>query len=102
MHARSYRDVASILKHGLDRVPLVVAALPAVASAPRLLKDIHEILEDRYGVRSTIVTSQLAPEKWPGRLGEATLADASVDRLRHGAYRIALKGPWKRKEKAAV
>ena len=45
------------------------------------------------------MTSQLPPEKWHDRLGEPTLADAILDRLLHGAYRIALKGPSRRKEK---
>jgi DNA replication protein DnaC len=60
--------------------------------------DLLEILEDRHGARSTIMTSQLPPEKWHDRLGEPTLADAILDRLLHGAYRIALKGPSRRKE----
>lgn len=61
-----------------------------------------EILEDRYGASSTIVTSQLPPEKWHDRLGEPTLADAIMDRLLHRAHRIALKGPSRRKEQAAA
>lgn len=64
--------------------------------------DLLEILEDRYGLRSTVVTSQFPPEKWHERLGEPTLADAILDRLLHGAYRIALKGPSRRKEKPAA
>lgn len=63
--------------------------------------DLLEILEDRYGSRATILTSQLAPNKWHERLGEPTLADAILDRLLHGAYKIALKGPSKRKEEVA-
>jgi len=61
-----------------------------------------EILEDRYGARSTIVTSQLPPEKWHDRVGEPTLADAILDRLLHRAHRIALKGPSRRKEQAVA
>lgn len=61
--------------------------------------DLLEVLEDRYGSRSTIMTSQLPAEKWHEHLGEATIADAILDRLLHGAYRIALKGPSRRKEK---
>jgi len=55
---------------------------------------------DRYGSRSTIMTSQLPPAKWHDQLGEATIADAILDRILHGAHRIALKGPSRRKEKA--
>lgn len=61
-----------------------------------------EILEDRYGTRSTLVTSQLPPEKWHDPLGEPTLADAILDRLLHRAHRIALKGPSRRKEQAVA
>lgn len=58
-----------------------------------------ELLEDRYGNRSTVVTSQLPVASWHDYLGEPTVADAILDRLVHNAYKIALKGPSKRKEK---
>jgi DNA replication protein DnaC len=61
-------------------------------------RDLLEILEDRYGSRSTIITSQLPPAQWHDYLGEATLADAICDRLLHNAHRIVLKGPSRRKE----
>ena len=61
-----------------------------------------EILEDRYGARSTIVTSQLPPEQWHDRIGEPTLADAILDRLLHRAHRIALQGASRRKEQAVT
>ena len=60
-------------------------------------RDLLEILEDRYGVRSTIITSQLPPQ-WHDYLSDATLADAICDRLLHNAHRIVLKGPSRRKE----
>lgn len=59
-----------------------------------------EILEDRYGRRSTIVTSQLPVEKWHDHIGDPTIADAVLDRLVHNAHRLKLKGPSKRKESA--
>jgi DNA replication protein DnaC len=46
------------------------------------------------------MTSQLPPAKWHDQLSEATIADAILDRILHGAHRIALKGPSRRKEKA--
>jgi DNA replication protein DnaC len=61
-------------------------------------RDLLEIFEDRYGLRSTILTSQLPIEHWHDHLGEATLADAICDRLLHNAHRIALTGPSWRKE----
>jgi DNA replication protein DnaC len=61
-------------------------------------RDVLEILEDRYGLRSTIITSQLPPAQWHEYIGEPTLADAICDRLLHNAHRIVLQGPSRRKE----
>ena len=61
-------------------------------------RDLLEILEDRYGSRSMIVTSQLPPAQWHDHLGEPTVADAICDRLLHNAHRLVLKGPSRRKE----
>jgi DNA replication protein DnaC len=55
-------------------------------------RDLLEILEDRYGTRSTIITSQLPPAQWHDYLADATLVDAVCDRLLHNAHRIVLKG----------
>lgn len=55
-------------------------------------RDLLEILEDRYGLRSTMVTSQLPVKSWYEVIGDPTLADAILDRLVHGAYKIALEG----------
>lgn len=61
-------------------------------------RDLLEIVEDRYGDRSTIVTSQVPPTKWHDHIGDPTVADAVCDRLLHNAHRIVLKGPSRRKE----
>jgi len=60
--------------------------------------DLLEVLEDRCGLRSTIVTSQLPVSEWHEAIGSAnpTLADAILDRLRSNAHRIALTGPTMR------
>jgi len=60
-------------------------------------RDILEILEDRHNVRSTIFTSQLPLKNWHEIIGDATLADAILDRLVHNAYKITLKGESMRK-----
>lgn len=60
-------------------------------------RDLLEILEDRYGKRSTIVTSQLPVTAWHEVIGDPTLADAILDRLVHNAYKIELKGDSMRK-----
>jgi DNA replication protein DnaC len=60
-------------------------------------RDILEIVEDRNGRRSTIVTSQLPVKKWHDNIGEPTIADSIMDRLVHNAHRIELKGASLRK-----
>lgn len=59
--------------------------------------DMLEILEERHDRRSTLVTSQVPVEKWHPVIGDPTLADATLDRLVHNAYRLALKGDSLRK-----
>jgi len=61
--------------------------------------DLLEVLEDRHNIRSTIVTSQLPVKHWHEVIGNATLADAILDRLVHNAYTIELKGESMRKTK---
>lgn len=61
--------------------------------------DLLEVMEDRYGSRSTVVTSQLPIAKWHDWLGDPTLADAVLDRLVHNAYKLELRGNSRRKEK---
>jgi DNA replication protein DnaC len=56
-----------------------------------------EILEDRLGQVSTLVTSQFAVGVWHDLIGNPTVADAILDRLVHGAYRIELEGESVRK-----
>ncbi|WP_419831894.1 IS21-like element helper ATPase IstB [Endozoicomonas atrinae] len=53
--------------------------------------DLLEIMDDRHNQSSTIVTSQLPVSKWHDSIGDATLADAILDRLTHNAHRIELK-----------
>ena len=62
-------------------------------------RDLLEILDDRYGSRSTIVTSQVPPKKWHAHINEPTHADAICDRLLHNAHRLVLKGPSRRNPK---
>jgi DNA replication protein DnaC len=58
-----------------------------------------EVLEDRYGNRSTIITSQLPPDAWHDYIHDPTVADSICDRVIHNAHRVALKGESRRKEK---
>lgn len=60
-------------------------------------RDLLEVLEDRYGILSTIVTSQLPIELWHDNIGDPTIADAILDRLVHNSHKIQLKGGSMRK-----
>ena len=60
-------------------------------------RDLLEVVEDRYGYRSTIISAQLPVIKWHELFEDSTVADAILDRLVHNAYRFELKGPTKRK-----
>ena len=65
-------------------------------------RDCLELLEDRCGKRSTLVTSQIPISQWHETIGDPTLADAILDRLIHNAYKIELKGESMRKKKTPL
>jgi DNA replication protein DnaC len=60
-------------------------------------RDLLEVLDDRHGCSSTIVTSQLPVEHWHELIANPTIADAILDRLIHNAHRLILKGDSMRK-----
>ena len=62
--------------------------------------DLLEIIEERYGRRSTIITSQLPIDRWHEIIGDPTYADAILDRLVHNAHRIELAGESMRRTKS--
>lgn len=105
---RLLQDIA--LARGDGRYPKLLASLAKVdllviddwGLAPMNSdqhRDLLEILEDRYGARSTLVTSQLPLAKWHDSIGDPTFADAILDRLVHNAYKVNLKGDSMRKKK---
>src|ERR1700691_6051394 len=63
------------------------------------VRDLLEILDDRYDRRSTLMTSQIPVDQWHAYRGDRTLADAILDRLVHSSYRIVLKGDSMRKQR---
>jgi DNA replication protein DnaC len=65
-------------------------------------RDFLEVLEDRYGTSSTIITSQLDPKNWHSIVGEETIADSVCDRLIHNAHKVRLNGESLRKVKGAL
>jgi len=54
--------------------------------------DMLELMEDRHGSKSTLITSQLPVKNWHASICDATLADAILDRLVHNSHRVVLKG----------
>jgi DNA replication protein DnaC len=63
-------------------------------------RDLLEIVEDRYGAGSPIITSQVPVDRWYEIVGNPTLADAVLDRIIHNAHRIELHGETLRKPRA--
>lgn len=61
-----------------------------------------EIIEDRHGKTSTIISSQFPVNEWHEIIGEDTIADAILDRVVHSSHRIALKGESMRKKKTKI
>jgi len=121
---KACRDNRSVLYHRLPRLFDLLALARGDGHHARLLKslarvellilddwglapmtaeqrrDLLEIMEDRHGRGSTLVTSQLPVEHWHEIIGDPTLADAILDRLVHNAHRLTLKGESLRKAAA--
>jgi DNA replication protein DnaC len=92
-HARLLRTLARVELLVLDDWGLA----PMTAEQQR---DLLEMMEDRHGRGSTVVTSQLPVEHWHDLIGNPTIADAILDRLVHNAHRLTLKGESLRKAAA--
>ena len=82
----------------LDVLLLDDLAIAPIAAQER--QDLLELLDDRVGSRSTLITSQLPSSAWHQWLNEPTIADAIMDRLLHGSHTLALKGESLRRPKA--
>ena len=92
-HARLLKTIA--------RVELLILDDWGLANlTPDQGRDLLEIVDDRHGRGSTIVTSQLPVEHWHEAIANPTVADAILDRLVHNAHRLTLKGDSLRKAAA--
>ncbi len=60
-------------------------------------RDFLDLCDDRYRLRSTVLTSQLPPTRWHELVGDPTLADSILDRIVHNAHRFELRGESLRK-----
>jgi DNA replication protein DnaC len=93
---------ASILRRLAKLDLLLLDDFGLYALTPENRRDLLELVEDRSGHRSTLITSQLPLEHWHEAIGDPTLADAILDRLVHDAYKITLKGESLRKLKTPL
>ena len=88
------------LKHGtfnLRRSLLILDDLFLIGLDARERSILMEIIEDRHGLKSIIITSQLPVESWYDAIGDPTVADAILDRIVHTAHKIELTGDSVRK-----
>jgi DNA replication protein DnaC len=82
------RRLAQLAK--LDLLVIDDFAISPIGAAER--NDLLEVLDDRVGTRSTLITSQLPVKAWHTYLDDPTLADAILDRVVHSSHKIELKG----------
>lgn len=82
------RRLAQLAK--LDLLVIDDFAISPIGAAER--NDLLEVLDDRVGTRSTLITSQLPVRAWHTYLDDPTLADAILDRVVHSSHKIELKG----------
>ena len=97
--ARAHGSLRSLLAR-VSRIDVLVIDdwVMAPLSEPER-RDFWEICEDRYQVRSMILTSQLPVSRWHEQIGDPTLADGIIDRLLHNAHRIEMRGDSMRKKR---
>lgn len=93
-------SLPSLLKKLAKTTLLVIDDLGLEKAPAGQYRDLLEILDDRHGTASTLITSQFPPTRWHELVGDATVADAILDRLIHGAHRIELKGESMRKNRS--
>jgi DNA replication protein DnaC len=80
---------------------LIIDDLGLAGTGAKPYRELLEIIDDRLGKGSVVITSQFPVSQWHELVGDATVADALMDRLVHQAYRIELKGESMRKARAA-
>ena len=91
--------ITNLLKK-ISRVDVLVIDDWGLATLKRhQYRDFLEILDDRHGSGSTLITSQFPTSAWHDIIGDPTVADAILDRLVHNAHKIELKGESMRKKK---
>lgn len=98
--ARADGSYAKLMNKLAKTKVLVIDDIGLAPMADAERRDLLEVIEDRHGLSSTIVASQLPIESWHDNIGDPTLADAILDRLIHNAHKINLKGDSMRKKRS--
>lgn len=101
-NAQADGSLSKLLKKLARAALLVIDDFGVAAVAGKQYRDLLEILDDRHGLGSTLITSQFPVDQWHGVINDATVADAILDRLVHNAYRLDLKGESIRKTKTGL
>jgi DNA replication protein DnaC len=99
--ARLDGSVARLLRR-LARLDVLLIddwAMTELTAAQRL--DLMEVIDDRHDRAATVLATQVPVDRWHRAIGDATYADAILDRLVHRAVRIELKGESMRRVRAA-
>jgi len=97
--AHAEGSLTKLLK-GIQKARLFIVDDLGIASVgAKQYRDFLEILDDRHGTGSTLITSQFPVAQWHEMIADDTVADAILDRLVHNAYRLELKGESMRKTK---
>jgi len=101
-NAQADGSLPKLLKKLARASLIVIDDFGVAAVAGKQYRDLLEILDDRHGLGSTLITSQFPVDQWHGVINDATVADAILDRLVHNAYRLELKGESIRKTRASL
>jgi DNA replication protein DnaC len=99
--AQADGSLPTLLKKLQRAALLIIDDFGAGNSLGKQYREMLEIFDDRQGLGSTLITSQFPVSQWHEIIGDATVADAIMDRLVHNAYRIELLGESVRKSKSA-
>jgi DNA replication protein DnaC len=100
--ARADGSYPKIMGKLLKAKALVIDDLGLAPMSASERQDLLEVIEDRHGIASTVVATQLPVESWHDNIADPTIADAILDRLIHNAHKINLKGESMRKIRSAL
>jgi len=100
--AKADGSYGKLMKRLLRTKVLILDDFGLAPLAPTERHDLLEIIEDRHGLSSTIITTQLPISNWHDTIKDPTIADAILDRLIHNAHKITLKGESMRKLRSSL